>query len=153
MERKAWRSQPALAMKTTPFRPACQQSPVITSPPKPPRHFHLLSTCESGSPVPSLLSWNQHQPRGPPLHPLRLLHSHLVEPNLCTPPPRAIPGRYPIPGFGSSPTSRPGSAPRARGARPDAPPPGPPARRVAASCAPPLPRRRGVVWTRASAAA
>lgn len=66
LERKAWRSQPALAMKTTPFRPACQQSPVITSTPKPPRHFHPLSTCESGSPVPSLLSWNQHQPRGPP---------------------------------------------------------------------------------------
>lgn len=92
-------------------------------------------------------------PRPPLLHPLRLLLSHLVELNLCTPPPRAIPGRYPIPGFGSSPTSRPGSAHRARGARPDAPPPGPPARRVAASCAPPLPRRGGVAWTRASAAA
>lgn len=154
MQRNARRSQPVQAMKTTPFRPACQQSPVTTSPPKPQRHSHSPSTCGSGSPVPSLLSGEQHQPRGPRLHPLWLLHSHLAEPNLAAPPPRAIPGRYPV---GTRlrflPTSRPGSAHRARGARPAAPPPGPPAPRVAASCAPPLLRRGGGAWTRASAAA
>lgn len=155
MERNVPRSQPVQAMKTTPFSPACQQSPGDHVSPKARGDLLTLAPrARSGSPLPSLLSWKQHQPRGlPRSH--RLPSPHLTELSWCTPPPRAIPGRYPVPStqFLSLPTSSPGSSHRARGPRPDSPPPGPPAPRAAASCAPPLARWGGGARARASAAA
>lgn len=120
MERNVPRSQPVQAMKTTPFSPACQQSPGDHVSPKARGDLLTLAPrARSGSPLPSLLSWKQHQPRGlPRSH--RLPSPHLTELSWCTPPPRAIPGRYPVPSFCLFPPPAP-APPTAPGARAQTP--------------------------------
>lgn len=143
--------------KTTPFAPAGRQSPPphppgTPAPLKPRRHPHSRSTCESSSPLPSLLRREQRQPRGPPgtrsgcsvrAWPSRAGARHLHVPSRA-----ATRDRAPVPPHRQPRLRppRPGRAPRSPATWPARP-----ARRRFLCPAPPS--AGGGAWARASAAA